>query len=148
MKNKKILNIRNILVKLLVNFAVIFSMLSVMDLVVSSLVGNTTGNLFVWIMIILFSVILSVILYFIFKINRISILGQIAITYAVVTFSAYIHGYIIRIFTLHDLKYFIIAIVISVIGFIVLSTVLLLKNKKEDERLNRYLESFKERDHK
>ncbi len=148
MKNRKILNFRNVLVKLLVNFAIIFSMLSVMDIVVGSLVGNRMGNLFIWGMVIIFSVVISVIMYFIFRINKISILGQITITYGIVTIGAYLQGYIIRLFSIHDLKYFIISLVISVVGFLILSTILLIKNRKENDELNQYLEDFKERDHK
>ena len=105
MKNKKLLVFRNFIVKILVNFTVIFSMLAAFDIVVSSLLGNKTGNFYMWIMIVLFAIIISVILYFIFKINKISILAQIVITYSVVSIGTYVQGYVVRIFSIHDLSY-------------------------------------------
>lgn len=148
MKNKKILVFRNFIVKILVNFTVIFSMLAAFDIVVSSLLGNKTGNFFMWIMIVLFAFIISVILYFIFRLNKISILTQIVITYSVVTIGTYVQGYIVRIFSIHDLKFLLISISISLLGLLILAAILLLKNKKENDRLNQYLENFKERDHR
>lgn len=148
MKNKKLLVFRNFIVKILVNFTVIFSMLAAFDIVVSSLLGNKTGNFYMWIMIVLFAIIISVILYFIFKINKISILAQIVITYAVVSIGTYVQGYVVRIFSIHDLKFLLISISISLLGLLILAAILLVKNKNENDRLNKYLENFKERDHR
>ncbi len=148
MKNKKLLVFRNFIVKILVNFTVIFSMLAAFDIVVSSLLGNKTGNFYMWIMIVLFAIIISVILYFIFKINKISILAQIVITYSVVSIGTYVQGYVVRIFSIHDLKFLLISISISLLGLLILATILLVKNKNENDRLNKYLENFKERDHR
>lgn len=148
MKNKKLLVFRNFIVKILVNFTVIFSMLAVFDIVVSSLLGNKTGNFYMWIMIVLFAIIISVILYFIFKINKISILAQIVITYSVVSIGTYVQGYVVRIFSIHDLKFLLISISISLLGLLILAAILLVKNKNENDRLNKYLENFKERDHR
>ncbi|MGM9899180.1 MAG: hypothetical protein ACI32E_01215 [Bacilli bacterium] len=148
MKNKKLLVFRNFIVKILVNFTVIFSMLAAFDIVVSSLLGNKTGNFYMWIMIVLFAIIISVILYFIFKINKISILAQIVITYSVVSIGTYVQGYVVRIFSIHDLKFLLISISISLLGLLILAAILLVKNKNENDRLNKYLENFKERDHR
>ena len=148
MKSKKLLVFRNFIVKILVNFTVIFSMLAAFDIVVSSLLGNKTGNFYMWIMIVLFAIIISVILYFIFKINKISILAQIVITYAVVSIGTYVQGYVVRIFSIHDLKFLLISISISLLGLLILAAILLVKNKNENDRLNKYLENFKERDHR
>lgn len=148
MKNKKLLVFRNFIVKILVNFTVIFSMLAAFDIVVSSLLGNKTGNFYMWIMIVLFAIIISVILYFIFKINKISILAQIVITYSVVSIGTYVQGYVVRIFSIHDLKFLLISISISLLGLLILVAILLVKNKNENDRLNKYLENFKERDHR
>lgn len=148
MKEKKLIALRNVITKLVINFAITFSMFALLDIIVASIISSGFGGFFSWIIIIICSLVLSVILYFIFKINKISLLGQIVISYTIVMIGVYLQGYIIRLFTFYDLRFFIICFIISLVGLLILSTILLLKNKKEDDDLNRYLNDYKERGHK
>lgn len=148
MKNKKLLAFRNVLMKLLVHFSIIFSMFSIMDIMIGSIIGNSISSLLMWGVILLFSAVISIIMYFIFKINKISIFAQITIAYVIIAFGSYLQGYLIRIFSFHDKMFLLISLGISLLGFLVLTTILLIKNKNENDNLNRELEEFKERDYK
>ena len=91
MKNKKILKIRNILIKLLVHFTTVFTMLVVAFIGLSSMIGGVElNNLIPWGLIILVSIIESVIFYFVFKLNKISILTQVTLVYFTFIFFLYI----------------------------------------------------------
>ena len=113
MKEKKLIALRNVITKLVINFAIIFSMFALLDIIVASIISSGFGGFFSWIIIIICSLVLSVILYFVFKINKISLLGQIVISYTIVMIGVYLQGYIIRLFTFYDLRFFIICFIIS-----------------------------------
>lgn len=147
MKNKKILKIRNILVKLLVHFTTVFTMLAVAFIGLSSMIGGVElNNLIPWGLIILVSIIESVIFYFVFKLNKISILTQVTLVYFTFIIFLYILGYIFKIFNKNDIPFVILTIVMVLIGYGFISFILLIKNKRETDKLNQELSKFKERD--
>jgi len=147
-KAKFIISFRNVISKLIMHFAIVFSMFAIIDIFVGSLIGNGVGGIFNWMILLIFSIVLSVVLYFIFKLNKISLLFQIIFAYLVIMIGVYAQGYMIRLFTFYDVRFFIICFLISLVGLFILSLVLLLKNKKENDNLNKYLNNFKERDRK
>ncbi len=147
MKNKKILKIRNILIKLLVHFTTVFTMLVVAFIGLSSMIGGVElNNLIPWGLIILVSIIESVIFYFVFKLNKISILTQVTLVYFTFIFFLYILGYIFKIFNKNDIPFVILTFVMVLIGYGFISFILLIKNKRETDKLNQELSKFKERD--
>ncbi len=147
MKNKKILKIRNILIKLLVHFTTVFTMLVVAFIGLSSMIGGVElNNLIPWGFIILVSIIESVIFYFVFKLNKISILTQVTLVYFTFIFFLYILGYIFKIFNKNDIPFVILTFVMVLIGYGFISFILLIKNKRETDKLNQELSKFKERD--
>lgn len=147
MKNKKILKIRNILIKLLVHFTTVFTMLVVAFIGLSSMIGGVElNNLIPWGFIILVSIIESVIFYFVFKLNKISILTQVTLVYFTFIFFFYILGYIFKIFNKNDIPFVILTFVMVLIGYGFISFILLIKNKRETDKLNQELSKFKERD--
>lgn len=147
MKNKKILKIRNILIKLLVHFTTVFTMLVVAFIGLSSMIGGVElNNLIPWGLIILVSIIQSVIFYFVFKLNKISILTQVTLVYFTFIFFLYILGYIFKIFNKNDIPFVILTFVMVLIGYGFISFILLIKNKRETDKLNQELSKFKERD--
>ena len=147
MKNKKILKIRNILIKLLVHFTTVFTMLVVAFIGLSSMIGGVElNNLIPWGLIILVSIIESVIFYFVFKLNKISILTQVTLVYFTFIFFFYILGYIFKIFNKNDIPFVILTFVMVLIGYGFISFILLIKNKRETDKLNQELSKFKERD--
>lgn len=148
-KKKKMTIFRNLLTKFLVNFAIIFSILSIFYITVGAIIGvGNFSSVIVWGVITLFSVLLSVIFYFLFKMNQITIFLQIVLVYVIFTIAVYTLGYILRLFTIHDIPFFIVSIVISFIGLIILSLILMFKNHRETEDLNKKLKDYKERDKK
>lgn len=147
MKNKKILKIRNVLIKLLVHFTTVFTMLVVAFIGLSSMIGGVElNNLIPWGFIILVSIIESVIFYFVFKLNKISILTQVTLVYFTFIFFLYILGYIFKIFNKNDIPFVILTFVMVLIGYGFISFILLIKNKRETDKLNQELSKFKERD--
>ena len=147
MKNKKILKIRNILIKLLVHFTTVFTMLVVAFIGLSSMIGGVElNNLIPWGLIILVSIIESVIFYFVFKLNKISILTQVTLVYFTFIFFLYILGYIFKIFNKNDIPFVILTFVMVLIGYGFISFILLIKNKRETDKLNNEISKFKERD--
>lgn len=147
MKNKKILKIRNILIKLLVHFTTVFTMLVVAFIGLSSMIGGVElNNLIPWGLIILVSIIESVIFYFVFKLNKISILTQVTLVYFTFIIFLYILGYIFKIFNKNDIPFIILTFVMVLIGYGFISFILLIKNKRETDKLNQELSKFKERD--
>lgn len=147
MKNKKILKLRNALIKLLIHFTTVFSMLTVLFIGISSLIGGIEfSNIIIWILILAISLIESVVFYFIFKIDRMSLFVQITIVYFIFTLFLYILGYLLRIFNRSDIKFVLITFGMVLVGYIVISLILLFKNKRENDRLNKELKKFKERD--
>lgn len=147
MKNKKILKIRNVLIKLLVHFTTVFTMLAVAFIGLSSMIGGVElNNLIPWGLIILVSIIESVIFYFVFKLNKISILTQVTLVYFTFIIFLYILGYIFKIFNKNDIPFVILTIVMVLIGYGFISFILLIKNKRETDKLNQELSKFKERD--
>lgn len=147
MKNKKILKLRNALIKLIIHFTTVFSMLTVLFIGISSLIGGIEfSNIIIWILILAISLIESVVFYFIFKIDRMSLFVQITIVYFIFTLFLYILGYLLRIFNRSDIKFVLITFGMVLVGYIVISLILLFKNKRENDRLNKELKKFKERD--
>lgn len=147
MKNKKILKLRNALIKLLIHFTTVFSMLTVLFIGISSLIGGIEfSNIIIWILIVAISLIESIVFYFIFKIDRMSLFVQITVIYFIFTLFLYILGYLLRIFNRNDIKFVLITFGMVLVGYIVISLILLFKNKRENDRLNKELKKFKERD--
>lgn len=148
MKNKIIIIIRNTVLKFLVYFAIVFSVFALIDIFVGFVIGSGVGGFFNWLILLGCSFILSIVLFFLFKINQISFLMQILLAYTIILIGVYLQGYVIRLFSLYDIRFFIICLVISILGLFLLSLILLLKNKRENDDLNKYLNQFKEREKK
>lgn len=147
MKKKTNLKIRNTLIKLLVHFTTVFSMLSVAFIGLSSAIGGVElNNLIPWGLIVLASIVESIIFYFIFKLNKITIIGQVTLVYFTFIFFLYLLGYIFKIFNKKDVPFFITTVVMVLVGYGIISLILLLKNKRETDKLNQELNRFKERD--
>ena len=108
--------------------------------------GVELNNLIPWGLIILVSIIESVIFYFVFKLNKISILTQVTLVYFTFIFFLYILGYIFKIFNKNDIPFVILTFVMVLIGYGFISFILLIKNKRETDKLNQELSKFKERD--
>ncbi len=147
MKNKKVLKIRNILIKLLVHFTTVFTMLAVAFIGLSSMIGGVElNNLIPWSLIILVSIIESIIFYYVFKLNKISILTQVTLVYFTFIIFLYILGYIFKIFNKNDIPFVLLTAVMVLVGYGIISFILLIKNKRETDKLNQELSKFKERD--
>ena len=147
MKDKKILKIRNVLIKLLVHFTTVFSMLAVAFIGLSSMIGGVElSNLIPWILIVLISIIESIIFYFVFKLNKISVLTQVTLVYFTFIIFLYFLGYVFKIFNKKDIPFVVITLIIVLIGYGLISLILIIKNKRETDRLNKELNKFKERD--
>ena len=122
-------------------------MLVVAFIGLSSMIGGVElNNLIPWGLIILVSIIESVIFYFVFKLNKISILTQVTLVYFTFIFFLYILGYIFKIFNKNDIPFVILTFVMVLIGYGFISFILLIKNKRETDKLNQELSKFKERD--
>lgn len=149
MKNKK-LKLHNILIKLLIYFVSIFAILTLVFIIVSGLSGGSyLGSYFSWEIISISSLVLTVIYYFILKINRITSTLQILLVYFTFSLVTYLVCFLLRIFSLHgkeNLIFFLIAVGITFVVFGILLIVLLYKQRKETNKLNKYLNKFKERD--
>lgn len=147
MKNKRILKLRNALIKILIHFTTIFSMLTVAFIGISSLIGGVDfGNIIIWLMIFIISLIEAIVLFFIFKIDKMTLFIQITVVYFTFTVFLYILGYLLRIFNMNDIKFVLITLGMVFVGYIIISLIILFKNKKENDRLNKELRKFKERD--
>lgn len=147
MQKKKNIKLRNALIKILIHFTTIFTMLTVAFIGISSLIGGVDfGNIIIWILIIAISLLEAIVFYFVFKIDRMSVFVQISVVYSIFIFFLYLLGFLLRIFNRSDLKFVLITLGMVVVGYIVISLILLFKNKRESDRLNKDLKKFKERD--
>ena len=66
--------------------------------------------------------------------------------FCVFIFFLYILGYIFKIFNKNDIPFVILTFVMVLIGYGFISFILLIKNKRETDKLNQELSKFKERD--
>ncbi len=147
MKNKRMLKLRNALIKILIHFTTIFSMLTVAFIGISSLIGGVDfGNIIIWLMIFIISLIEAIVLFFIFKIDKMTLFIQITVVYFTFTLFLYLLGYLLRIFNTYDIKFVLITFGMVFVGYIFISLIILFKNKRENDRLNKELKKFKERD--
>ena len=151
-KNKKALAFRNILIQLLIHFAITFSMLVVISTIASVIVGNSSmGSIFGWQLILIVSILFSVIFYFVFKINKITIFGQTTIIYILINIAAYLVCFFIvpglfNFQTKQNVNFFLCSVGMSIFGYIIIASILLIKNRKENDKLNKYLNNYKERE--
>lgn len=149
MKRKKV-KILNILTKLLLYFVSIFSVLSIVCIITSSMTGQSfLGSYFTWQIIAIASILLTVVYYLILKINKISSFLQILSIYFIFAFVTYLVCFLLRVFSIHtkqNLFFFLISVGITLVVFVILVVILLLKQRKENRKLNKYLDKFKERE--
>lgn len=147
MQNKKTIKLRNALIKILIHFTTVFSMLTVAFIGISSLIGGIDfSNIIIWILIIAISLLEAITFYFVFKIDKMSLFVQITVVYSIFVFFLYLLGFLLRIFHRNDIKFVLITLGMVLVGYIVISLILLFKNKRENDRLNHELKKFKERD--
>lgn len=150
--NNKKIKVRNIILQVLIHFAIIFSMLALIVTFCGAIVGsNAMGSLFAWILILVTSIVLAVVFYFIFKINRISLFLQITIVYLLIAFSVYLVCFYVMpgLFNFsnqQNVLFFLSSLAITLSGYGIIAVIILLKTKRENDNLNKSLESFKERD--
>lgn len=151
-KNKKALTFRNVIIQLLIHFAITFSMLAIIGTVTGVIVGSSNiGGIFAWQLMFAVSIVFSVIFFFVFKINKITIFGQTTIIYVLFNIVVYLVCFSILpgLFNFRNpenVNFFLCSIAMSIFGYIIIATILLIKNKKENDNLNKYLDNFKERD--
>ncbi len=137
----------NIIRSMFVTFSIVFASTMVSYMIIDYGVFGQHNIRFGNILLICFYiVIISVLLNLFYRINKVTLITQIVVTYLTILFLIYLVGFTSGWFPRNNLHFLLISLAINVVGFIVLALVLLLRRNRESRKLNEDLAKYKEHD--
>lgn len=128
-------------------FFIIFSISFITKLVVDSFIFKQRTVVYNYVYIeMLIVVAISLILTIFYQFNNVTILTQILITFASLLTVIYGIGFFSGWFRMSNLLFTILSIVFNIVGLILLTIIIMIRKKRDNELLNEELNKYKERE--